>query len=58
MELNQREIYQIKRKRMKITLQQVADGLNVTRATVSRWETGVLPLPCKYKDYIDSLVGK
>jgi DNA-binding transcriptional regulator YiaG len=52
MHLETREIYFLKRRKLGITLQTIADYLNVNKSTVSRWETGKTHMPKAYINYI------
>jgi DNA-binding transcriptional regulator YiaG len=52
--LEERETYHLKRRRLGISCQQVADALGVHKATVSRWETGKCPMSKDYMDFIDN----
>lgn len=49
-----REFYLLKRRRLGITLQQIADFFGVHKSTASRWETGKLPIPEAYMEYLNS----
>lgn len=49
-----REFYHLKRRSLGITIQEIADKLKVNQSTVSRWETGKIPIAKEYIDYIDS----
>jgi transcriptional regulator with XRE-family HTH domain len=56
MELNDKEIYLIKRRRLGITLQEIADCLGVHKGTISRYENNLInfSLAEQYKKYIIS----
>jgi transcriptional regulator with XRE-family HTH domain len=56
MHLNEKEIYLIKRRRLGITLQEIADCLGVHKGTLSRYENNLInfSLADKYKKYIDN----
>jgi len=46
------------RERHKRTQQQIANAIGVTKATISRWETGLdLPSPVNAKALVDELPG-
>jgi transcriptional regulator with XRE-family HTH domain len=53
MELELREMYLLKRRKLGITLQTIADCFGVHKSTVSRWETGKIPMPNEYMSWID-----
>jgi transcriptional regulator with XRE-family HTH domain len=55
MKLETRELYHLKRRKLGISLQTIADQLNVNKSTVSRWETGKTHLPIDYINYIDNI---
>lgn len=55
MELELREIYLLKRRKLGITLQTIADCFRVHKSTVSRWETGKIPIPHDYMEWIDNI---
>jgi DNA-binding transcriptional regulator YiaG len=54
MNLETRDIYHIKRRKLGISLQTIADHFQVNKSTVSRWETGKTPMPKGYMKYIDN----
>jgi predicted transcriptional regulator len=55
--LNERELYFMKRRRLGITHQEIADYLGVNQSTISRYEAGKMNFKFseKYKEYIDSI---
>jgi DNA-binding transcriptional regulator YiaG len=54
MNLETRELYHIKRRKLGISLQTIADHFQVNKSTVSRWETGKTSLPIEYIRFIDN----
>ncbi|ODG93719.1 hypothetical protein BED47_00685 [Gottfriedia luciferensis] len=52
-----REIYWIKRKRLKITTQEIADAIGVNRTNISRYENNKSDLrkAAQYRAYIDKV---
>lgn len=55
MELNEREIYFMKRRKLGITHQELADFLGVNQSSISRYERGEINfrLAKDYKKYIN-----
>jgi transcriptional regulator with XRE-family HTH domain len=56
MELNEREIYFMKRRKLHITHQEIAEYLGVNQSSISRYERGEINfrLADDYKKYIDN----
>jgi transcriptional regulator with XRE-family HTH domain len=56
MDLDIKDIYFLKRRKLGITLQEIADYLGVHKSSLSRYETGKMNfcLAHKYQQYIDS----
>lgn len=54
--MEQREIYLIKRRRLKISMTEIAEALGVSQSMISRYETGDrnFSLANQYMEYIDS----
>lgn len=62
-DLTDREEYQIKRKRLRLTLREVAKEMGVHLSYISKWESGTYTPPTnkvinKYKKYLDNLNKK
>lgn len=60
MELSEREVYFMKRRRLGITLQEIADYLRVHKSSLSRYETGKMNFQYEqqYQEYIDKYLNK
>jgi transcriptional regulator with XRE-family HTH domain len=58
MQLETREVYLLKRRKLGITLEQVAKVFDIHKGTASRWETGKLKMPKKYMKWIDRLAAE
>lgn len=58
LKLEIRETYHLKRRRLGISCQAIANLLGVHKATVSRWETGKIPMSKEYMELIDELESK
>jgi transcriptional regulator with XRE-family HTH domain len=60
MKLSEKEMYLIKRRRLGITLQEIADHLGVHKCSISRYENDKLnfTLDKEYKNYIDNKENK
>jgi transcriptional regulator with XRE-family HTH domain len=56
MELNKRELYFMKRRKLKITHQEIADFLGVNQSSISRYERGEINFKHEqsYRNYIDN----
>ena len=54
MNLETYELYHIKRRKLGLSLQQIADHLKVNKSTVSRWETGKTSMSKEYINYINT----
>jgi transcriptional regulator with XRE-family HTH domain len=57
MHLETREIFLLKRRKLGLSLETIAEDLNVNKSTVSRWETGKTHMPKKYINYINNVEG-
>jgi transcriptional regulator with XRE-family HTH domain len=55
-ELEEREIYFMKRRRLNIPMQEIADAIGVNQSSISRYERGQINLQFEqqYRDYIDN----
>lgn len=60
MELSEKEIYFMKRRKLGITHQELADYLGVNQSSISRYERGLINFKYakKYKQYINDRENK
>jgi transcriptional regulator with XRE-family HTH domain len=60
MELNERELYFMKRRKLRITHQEIADFLGVNQSSISRYERGEINFQHaqEYMNYIDNKENK